>query len=235
MEKGKILRSVLRRVIHTIYRISVTGRKHVPQSGGALLVSNHLSYVDALLLAASIERPIRFLMFSDYYQKWWIRPLARFSDSIPISSKAPPREMVRSLRQATAAIQAGDLVCIFPEGQITRTGQMIPFRRGFEHIMKGLDVPIVPVGIDGLWGSVFSFERDRVFWKLPKRIPYSLKIHFGAAMPSLSTAPQVHEAIQVLLTGQTSLVTEEERTYNRGIVLDQHRWTTAGKGLNPAS
>ncbi len=185
---------------HSIYRIHVEGREHVPQKGGALLISNHLSLVDALLLSASTDRRIRFLMFSEYYDRPLIRPLARVAGAIPISNKLSPREMIHSLREATQVIEAGELVCIFAEGQITRIGQMLPFRRGFERIIKGTNATIIPVHIDGLWGSIFSFERHRFLWKWPRHFPYPVTVSFGRPMPATATAPEVREAVQELGT-----------------------------------
>ena len=101
-----------------------------------------------------------------------MKPFARILRAIPISSELRPREMLQSLRTASEAIQNGEVVCIFAEGQITRIGQLLPFRRGFERIMKDVEAPIIPVALDGVWGSIFSFERGRFLWKLPRRIPY---------------------------------------------------------------
>jgi acyl-[acyl-carrier-protein]-phospholipid O-acyltransferase/long-chain-fatty-acid--[acyl-carrier-protein] ligase len=189
---------------HSIYRIRVVGRTNVPETGGALLVSNHLSFVDAMLLSASINRAIRFLMFSDIYERPLVRPWARLSRAIPISDKFQPREMIHSLRDAANAIREGELVCIFAEGEMSRTGQLLPFRRGFERIMKShtqeLHAPIIPVNLDGLWGSIFSFERRRFFWKFPRRIPYPVTVSFGRPMLPASTAWQVREAVQQLAT-----------------------------------
>src|ERR1700734_1661375 len=92
----------------------------------------------------------------------------------------------------------GEVVCIFAEGQITRTGQMLPFRRGLERIVKGIDVPIIPVNLDGVWGSIFSFERGRFLWKMPRRIPYSVTVSFGKPMPPTSTAIELRAAVQEL-------------------------------------
>src|SRR6185437_7131555 len=103
---------------------------------------------------------------------------------------------------AAEAIQSGSLVCIFGEGQITRTGNLLPFRRGMERIMRATasegepDAPIIPVCIDGLWGSVFSFERRRFLWKLPRKVPYPIRIQFGAPLPADATAAAVREAVQ---------------------------------------
>jgi 1-acyl-sn-glycerol-3-phosphate acyltransferase len=193
-----LLRFVLWVLTRSIYRIRVEGRDHIPERGGALFVCNHLSQVDALLLLASTDRRIRFLMYKGVYELPWIKPLARIMGVIPISSELRPREMIQSLKDATAAIQAGEVVCIFAEGQITRIGQMLPFRRGFERIMKDVDAPIVPVALDGVWGSIFSFERGRFLWKWPRRIPYPVTVNFGKPMPAHSTPVEVRQAVQEL-------------------------------------
>ncbi len=189
-----LLRLLLWFLTHSLYRIKVEGRDNIPERGGALFVCNHMSFVDACLLIASTDRPIRFVMFKDVYEHSLIRPFARILRCIPISSQLRPREMIRSLRTATEAIQQGEVVCIFAEGQITRIGQLLPFRRGFERIMKGIDAPIVPVNLDGIWGSIFSFERGRFLWKLPRRIPYPVTVSYGKPMPAASTAFEVRQA-----------------------------------------
>src|SRR6185369_2479925 len=130
------LRLLLWLLTHTVYRINVVGRDNIPEKGGALFVANHMSFVDALLLIASTDRPIRFVMFKDIYAHPLVKPGAKIMRAIPISSQLRPREMIRSLRTASEAIQNGEAVCIFAEGQITRIGHLLPFRRGFERIMK---------------------------------------------------------------------------------------------------
>ncbi|MBM3836354.1 MAG: MFS transporter [Verrucomicrobia bacterium] len=193
-----LLRFGLWVLTRSIYRIRVEGRDHIPERGGALFVCNHLSQVDALLLLASTDRRIRFIMYKGVYELPWIKPLARTMGVIPISSELRPREMIQSLKAASVAIQAGEVVCIFAEGQITRIGQMLPFRRGFERIMKDVDAPIIPVALDGVWGSIFSFERGRFLWKWPRRIPYPVTVNFGKPMPASSTPVAVRQAVQEL-------------------------------------
>ena len=95
-------------------------------------------------------------------------------------------------------LRNGEVVCIFPEGEITRIGQMLPFRRGFERIIKGIDVPIIPVNIDGIWGSIFSFSGGHFLWKWPRAIPYPVRITFGKPLASTATAPEVRRAVQEL-------------------------------------
>ncbi len=199
-----LLRLLLWLATVTVYRIRVRGRENVPQRGGALLVCNHMSWVDALLLSAASERAIRFLMFKDICEHPLVYPFARISRAIPISSQQRPRDLIRSLREASDAIRAGELVCIFAEGQITRIGHLLPFRRGFERIMKGVEAPIVPVALDGVWGSIFSFERGRFLWKMPKQIPYHVTVSFGAPLAATATAPEVRQAVEELSAEATS-------------------------------
>src|SRR5262249_5606303 len=148
-----LIRLVVWLLVHSLYRIRVVGRDNIPAKGGALFVCNHLSLVDALLLLGSTERQIRFLIYKGFYDCPIIGFFAKGLGAIPISSEQRPREMIRSLRAASDAIRNGEVVCIFAEGQMTRIGQLLPFRRGFERIMKSVDAPIVPVHLDGVWGS----------------------------------------------------------------------------------
>ncbi len=189
-----LLRFVLWVLTHTVYRIRVDGRENIPGKGGALFVCNHLSLVDALLLLASTDRQVRFIMFKGIYEQPWVKPFARILRAIPISSELRPREMLQSLHTASEAIQNGEVVCIFAEGQITRIGHMLPFRRGFERIMKDVEAPIIPVALDGVWGSIFSFEKGRFVWKLPRRIPYRVTVNFGKPLPHTATPFEVRQS-----------------------------------------
>lgn len=182
----------------TVYRVRVIGRDYFPEKTGALLVCNHMSFVDVALLVAATDRPIRFLMYQGIYDHPVVKPFAKMVKAIPISSEQHPREMLHSLKVATDALRNDEIVCIFAEGQITRTGQLLPFRRGLERIMKGVEVPIIPVNLDGVWGSIFSFDRGRFLWKMPRRIPYRVTVSFGTPMPPTSTAVEVRSAVQEL-------------------------------------
>jgi acyl-[acyl-carrier-protein]-phospholipid O-acyltransferase/long-chain-fatty-acid--[acyl-carrier-protein] ligase len=193
-----LLRLLLWIAAHTIYRLDLKGQQMIPARGGALLTPNHTSWVDAVLLIAATDRPIRFIMFKGVYDNPVIKPFAKMLKIIPIASDQGPREMIHSLRAASEALREGELVCIFPEGEITRIGLMLPFRRGFERIIKGIDVPIIPVNIDGIWGSIFSFSGGRFLWKWPRTIPYPVRITFGTPLPSTATAPEVRQAVQEL-------------------------------------
>ena len=193
-----LLRLLLWIATHTLYRIHLEGHENIPSKGGVLLVPNHVSMVDAVLLIASIDRPIRFLMFKGSYDHPFVKPFAKIMGVIPISSQLRPREMIHSLRTATQALKNGEVVCIFPEGQMTRIGQMLPFRRGMERIVKGIDVPVIPVNLGGVWGSIFSFDRGKFLWKFPRRIPYPVTVTFGKPMPSSTGAQEVRQQVQEL-------------------------------------
>jgi len=213
-----LLRLLLWFATHTLYHIHLEGRKNVPVKGGALIVSNHVSMVDAVLLIASIDRPIRFIMFKGSYDHWLVKPFAKIMGVIPFSSEFRPRDMIQSLRHATQALKDGEVVCIFPEGQMTRIGQMLPFRRGMERIVKGVDVPIIPVNLGGVWGSIFSFERGRFLWKLPQRIPYPVTVTFGKPMPSTTSAQEVRQAVQELGADAYQFRKRYMRTLHRSFV-----------------
>ena len=193
-----LLRLLLWIATHTLYRIRVKGADYVPARGGALLVPNHASMLDAVLLLATTDRPIRFLMFKGSYEHWLVKPFAKILGVIPISSQQRPRELIHSLRAATEALRNGELVCIFPEGQMTRIGQMLPFRRGMERILKGVDVPVIPVHIDGVWGSVFSFSGGKYLWKFPRRIPYPVHVTYGPPLLPTATSVEARQAVQEL-------------------------------------
>lgn len=224
-----LIRLALWMLTHTLYRIDVEGRDNIPERGGALFVCNHMSMVDACLLIASTDRSIRFLMFKDSYEHPLVHPFARMLRCIPISSQLRPRDMIHSLRTATEAIRAGEVVCIFAEGQMTRIGQMLPFRRGFERIMKGVDAPIIPVNLDGVWGSIFSFERGRFLWKVPRRIPYPVTVSYGKPLPPTATAFEVRQAVQELHTTAYRHRKARMRTLGRAFLntARRHPWRFA--------
>ncbi|HEX5400179.1 MAG TPA: 1-acyl-sn-glycerol-3-phosphate acyltransferase, partial [Verrucomicrobiae bacterium] len=194
-----LVRLLLWFVTKTLYRIRVEGRDHIPEKGGALFVCNHVSFVDAPLLMASTDRKIRFLMHREYYELWWIKPFTKMLGLIPIASNQGPREMLQSLHAAGDAVRAGHVACIFAEGQITRTGELLEFHRGFERIMKGTDAPIVPIALAGVWGSIFSFEGGKFFWKWPKRFPYRVTVRYGKPLPPTATPDEVRAAVEKLL------------------------------------
>ena len=182
---------------HTIYRIRIVGAEHVPFKGPALLVCNHMSHVDGFLIGSCVQRFIRFLVYRAYYEHWAFNRLLRMMHAIPIAAGSR-REMVESIDRARQELMNGEVVCIFVEGSISRTGNLLPFKRGFERIADGLDVPVIPVYLDRVWGSIFSYKGGKFFWKLPVRLPYPVTVAFGAPVPAPATAARTRLAMMEL-------------------------------------
>ena len=180
------------------YRIKVAGIENVPTDKGALLVSNHVSWVDALLIAATQQRRIRFIMEKKFYNKWWLGSIAKLMRAIPISADDPPKKIIMSLRQARQAMDDGYMVCIFAEGMISRSGIMAEFKGGFERIMKGSDCGIIPVYLGGVWGSIFSYSSGKVLSSWPKLFPYPVSVHFGRPLPADSPVSQIRQKVTEL-------------------------------------
>jgi acyl-[acyl-carrier-protein]-phospholipid O-acyltransferase / long-chain-fatty-acid--[acyl-carrier-protein] ligase len=187
---------------HSLYRIRIVGQEHVPARGPALLVVNHLSHVDGALVGACIQRFVRFLVYKPYYEHWAVHPLLRMLNAIPVGAG---RDAVAAIHAARLELQRGHVVCIFAEGAISRTGNLLPFKRGLERIVDGLDVPIVPVYLDRIWGSVFSFKGGRFLWKWPARLPYPVTVSFGAPLPPTTPAAEVRIALMAVGAHATTL------------------------------
>lgn len=183
---------------HTIYRLFVYGRENLPETGGALLVANHVTWVDSVFILISSSRPIRMLAYADYVQRGVLGWLTKTMGVIPIKASEGPKSLVRSLATARQCIQNGELVCIFAEGQLTRTGQLQPFQRGLMKIVEGTGAPVIPVYLDGLWGSIFSFFHGKYFWKLPRQWPYPVGILFGPPLRDPDNVQEVRQAVQDL-------------------------------------
>ena len=180
------------------YKIKVTGIENVPTTKSALLVCNHTCWSDALLLAATQQRRIRFVMDRSFYNIWWLNPICRLMKAIPISSDDPPKKIIASLKQARSAMQDGSLVCIFAEGAMTRNSMMRPFRGGFQRIVKNSNYKIIPVYIGGAWGSIFSYRYGKPLSTLPGKFPYPVSIHFGQPMPADSSTQQIRQKVAEL-------------------------------------
>ena len=180
----------------TVYRVRVYGRENLPSRGGALLVPNHVSWVDGVLLLLTSSRPIRMIVYAGNFENRFLRWVADLWGAIMIGSK--PKMIARALRTAREALNEGELVCIFAEGAITRSGQLQSFKPGLMKILKGTNAPVVPVYLDGMWGSIFSFERGRFFWKWPRRWPYPMSIYFGESFTNPADVHRVRRSVESL-------------------------------------
>ena len=189
-----LIRFSLWMLTHTIYRIRIVGQESVPFRGPALLVCNHISYVDALLIGACVQRFVRFLVYRPIYETRGLQWLFHLMKAIPLAGQSP-RALLRSLEAARNELRAGHVVCIFAEGGITRTGNLLPFQRGFEKIVQGTEAPVVPVYLDRVWGSIFSFKNGRFLWKWPERVPYPVTVLFGSPLAPTAKAQEVRQKV----------------------------------------
>lgn len=152
-----LLRFVCFIVTRMIYRLRVDGHKNIPEEGPAVLVCNHISFVDWLIVASSVKRPVRFVMHYSFYKLPVVSFFLRGAKVIPIAgTKEDPKILDEAFVKIKATLDEGELICLFPEGQITKDGKLNTFRPGIERIISESKVPVVPMTLDGLWGSFFS-------------------------------------------------------------------------------
>ncbi len=169
------IRLVCLAAVKTLYRIKFSGTERIPKTGGVLLLPNHVTFADAFFISAVTDRTVRFVMDETFMKRGIIRFAVRLFGAVPIRRDQP----LEAIRKTIAALEEGHVVALFPEGQLTRTGSLCELERGFELIARKVRSPILPVWVDGSWGSIFSFERGRFFTKFPRRIPYGLSIAVG--------------------------------------------------------
>jgi len=170
----RVLRFLGLGIARLIYRVTATGAEHLPP-GGFLLLPNHITWVDAIVLMLASPRPIRFIIDEGVYRNRFLHPVLEAVGCIPITS----RRAKDAMREAAAKIRAGEIVCLFPEGELSRSGSLLRLRRGYEIIARQAEAPVVPVWLDRLWGSIFSFQGGRFFTKWPKALPYRVMVAFG--------------------------------------------------------
>ncbi|MCB1230674.1 MAG: 1-acyl-sn-glycerol-3-phosphate acyltransferase [Verrucomicrobiae bacterium] len=158
-----------------IYRLRMLNPERVPTTGGVLLLSNHLSFIDAFILTAACPRPVRFVIVSRYLEKRAISWFLELFGAIPIT----PGKSRDAIRVTAQRLKEGDFVCLFPEGQLSRTGMLNELKKGFELIARQSGADVQCVWMQGLWGSVFTFERGQYFHKWPHRLPWPVTVAFG--------------------------------------------------------
>lgn len=167
-------------MIHTMYRIRKQDLEQIPEEGAAVLVSNHISYMDALIIGGACRRPIRFVMHGPYFNLPVMKHFFRAIGAIPIVSKRmDPVMYERAFDEISAALDTGELICIFPEGGLTRDGQVDHFRPGIEKIIQRNPVPVVPLALRGLWGSFFSHRYGKALLHLPRRFRSRIELVAG--------------------------------------------------------
>lgn len=180
------------------YRLKVLGRENIPATGGALIVCNHVSYVDGILLWAASPRRIRFIIDADFVNRGFVGWFLRRIGAIPMP-RGGLKAKVAALKAAVEVLKAGDLVGIFPEAYPTRSGTMLPFKRGYERLAEDSGVPVIPACIDRMWGSIFSYFGGTMYWKRSRRPRDPVRVAFGKHLPAESKAVDARQAVQELL------------------------------------
>ncbi len=200
-----------------IYRVTPVGLERLPP-GGFLLLPNHISFIDALILLVACPRPIRFIIDQEYYENRFLHPVLRAVGCIPITA----RRAKDAMRLAAEKIREGEIVCLFPEGQLSRSGTLLRLRRGYEVIARQAEEPVVPVWLDQLWGSIFSYQGRRFFTKWPQHFPYPATVEFGQPL-----APNDAD----IATVREELLKLGENCYSRRPALRGHLGQAAVRGL----
>jgi len=178
-------------LIHFIYRLRKSGLENIPDEGPALLVCNHVGYVDALVISAACRRPIRFIMEAGIFKIPLLSAVFRGMKAIPVASaKEDPETYRRAFEIVAAELRDGNLVCIFPEGQLTADGEVAEFRPGVMRILKETPVPVVPLALSGLWDSIFSRKEKSPWRRLPKGIWPKIALKVGAPVEPAQVTPE---------------------------------------------
>ncbi|MFO1436775.1 MAG: 1-acyl-sn-glycerol-3-phosphate acyltransferase [Verrucomicrobiaceae bacterium] len=221
-------------LVRAVYKVKAIHPERVPAGGGVLMLSNHVSYMDALILAAACPRPLRFVMWDALYNVWWMNGFLRYVGTVPISATRA-KDAVRTV---ATALKEGGLVCLFPEGEITRHGMVNELRKGFELMARQGEAKVMPVWLDGLYGSIFSFQGGHFFKKRPKQFRYPATVFFGEPLEAKAgNAAAVRRAMlamseQALLAREVWKLAGEDRTaFLNALRLREAEWHRPGDVL----
>lgn len=221
-------------IVRAVYKVKAIHPERVPAGGGVLMLSNHVSYMDALILAAACPRPLRFVMWDALYNVWWMNGFLRYVGTVPISATRA-KDAVRTV---AAALKEGGLVCLFPEGEITRHGMVNELRKGFELMARQGEAKVMPVWLDGLYGSIFSFQGGHFFKKRPKQLRYPATVFFGEPLEAKAgNAAAVRRAMlamseQALMAREAWKLAGEDRTaFLNALRLREAEWHRPGDVL----
>ena len=172
-------------LVHLVYRIKKINLDNIPEEGPAVIVSNHVSLMDALIIGGSIRRPIRFVMYHKIFNIPFLRFIFKTANAIPIAPKKENPELLElAYKKIAEELQAGNVVGIFPEGKLTSDGRVDSFKPGIERILKETPVPVIPIAIDGMWGSYFSNKNGKPLSGFPRRLLAKINITAGTRVPA---------------------------------------------------
>ena len=179
------LRLLFLGVFRSVYKVRALNVENIPKDGGVLLTPNHLTYIDAFVLSVACPRPIRFVLFADCFDNKWVGGFARLFDTVAIS----PKSAREGIRLAAEALEEGSVVCVFAEGQLTRTGGLCEIKRGYQMMARRGGAMVLPAYMDGLWGSMWSFAEGNFLRKWPRTLRYGVTVAFGELQPPNGDLP----------------------------------------------
>ena len=182
-------------VMHTLYRIRVVGMENWPREGPVMIVGNHSSWLDGILMLMIAPRRMRAIAWSGNFRNPFMTWLSWFTDTILISGG--PKAILKSLNDARQALLDGLCVGIFPEGGISRTGQIQSMRPGLTRVLKGTHATVLPMYIDQVWGSIFTYAGGKTIWKIPRSFRHRITIHIGKPMETSETVHDVRQSLQL--------------------------------------
>lgn len=217
--------------LNILFKIEIRGAHHIPRRGGAVVVGNHVSYADAFLIGGCTQRPIRFILWKTLYDIPQLTPLFRLLRAMPIDLSSP-REAVGTLVAARKEVEKGELLAIFPEGQITRTGHLLPFKRGYERISqsKGAEpAPIIPVWLEGLWGHPLSMKGGKLFGSWERWFRPRITVYIGEPVPGDIAPEELRAKVMTLASEAANLRVEPGDTLGRRFIqAARKQWSKLG-------
>jgi len=194
-----LMRFLVWMLIHTIYRVKVTGMEHIPEEGPVIVASNHVSFVDPLILGGMIRRPVNFVMYYKIYKIPVLNFIFRTGKAIPIAGRSEDPEVLETAyRRMHGVLEIGDVLGIFPEGKISSDGELNEFKPGIDKIIAEKPVPVVPMALCNLWGSMFS-RRDPLYKRRPYKLWSLIELRIGEPIPPEEvSAARLQQEVQKL-------------------------------------
>ena len=223
------VRGPFRVLLTLLYRKRVVGLENLPREKGCVIVSNHVSYIDGILLLWMLPRNVRWIVDAENFETSYRKFLGSAFDTIMMT--ANPKSIARAVRAARNGLKSGDVIGLFAEGTISRTGQLQAFKPGLNSILKGSDAPVIPMWLDGMWGSIFSYSGGKFFFKWPQKFRRELTLYIGEPLETSTPLSQVRSEVQAL--GARATI-EHRREFPLLAKRVMRVWRKRGRGLQAA-
>jgi acyl-[acyl-carrier-protein]-phospholipid O-acyltransferase/long-chain-fatty-acid--[acyl-carrier-protein] ligase len=209
LEPQFIFRFFMLILTYTLYRLRIFGRENIPESGPALLVANHASFVDIFFIAVSTPRKIRFMMHESFYRYPLLYPLVKWAGFIEVP-QAKPKKLRQLFQKTRRILRDGEIVCVFPEGGITRNGIMSGFKKGVSTMIPdNLEVPVIPLRLGMVWGSIFTHFYGKLKLRIPREIPHPASLTIGSPISKDTPAYNIRLILSEM-AAETELIPDDQ-------------------------